>query len=206
MLSSSLLSLRMKRDFFSWDVLSSLLSACQSLPPDAELAVFVRSLFSKSPCCLYDALSTFSFASHVPTMIFRVLTALNPFRFAFDRSLYLAILRIHPEVLFLLFADSQPSGNASTGGNRGNGETSMVVERSQSRALIHWILDPRDSEVWFHTIDFLIEVLRLPLALPSDAYTASQTGVGDAFFEQLHTWLMPESISRAVDSRNRGDL
>lgn len=197
----------MKREFFSWDVLSSLLSACQSLPPDAELAVFVRSLFAKSPCCLYDALSTFSFASHVPTMIFRVLSVLNPFRFAFDRSLYLAILRVHPEVLFLLFADSQPANaSSSTASNRGNGEPAMVVERSQSRALIHWILDPRDSEVWFHTIDFLIEVLRLPLALPSDAYTASQTGIGDAFFEQLHTWLMPESISRAVESRNRGDL
>lgn len=187
----------MKRDLFSWEVLSSLLTACQSLSVDGELPVFVLSLFTRGPCCLYDPLPVFSFASHVPTMIFRVLSTLNPFRFAFDRSLYLAILRVHPEVLFLLFSNPNAANSSDSG--------SAIVDRSQSRALIHWILEPRESAVWYNTVDFLIQVLRLPLPLPSDAFTASQNESTEVFFEQIHRWLFPDSLSRNVHTGKRSD-
>ena len=81
-------------------------------------------------------------------MVFRVLSDLNPFKHAFDCNLYLAILQTHPEVLPLLF--SEPQTNLSS--------TSEAVEKNRSHVLIHWLLEPRESAVWFGTVDFLIQV------------------------------------------------
>lgn len=178
----------MKREFFPWETLHSLISACQENESNTALHSFVIQLFSTSPICLYDRLSVFSFSSHVPTMVFRVLSDLNPFKHAFDCNLYLAILQTHPEVLPLLF--SEPQANLSS--------TSEAVEKNRSHVLIHWLLEPRESAVWFGTVDFLIQVLQLPLSFPSETRSLSESR--EQFFEVIRPWLFPVTLTRSVGS------
>lgn len=136
-------------------------------------------------------------------MVYRVLFQLNPFKSSFDRDLYLTILRSHPEVIPLLFADphslaTMTSDSFVIGGS--------AIETGKTKALINWLLEPRASSLWLNTVDFLLQVLQLPLVLPTDAPSLA-TSSPETVLEAIKPWLWPMVLTRSVgdDMMNYND-
>ena len=159
----------MKQSFFPWTTLSRYLEEIAKSSDKAPLQSLLLTLFGDGPAALYGPPSVFTFSSHLPSTVYRLLAALNPFRAAFDRQLYLTVLRSHPEAFSLLFADAQTLAAADTYVVGGSG-----VEMGKTKALINWMLEPRSSTLWLNTIDF-VRIVRLSLQM----LVTGQAGMDD---------------------------
>lgn len=185
----------MKQSFFPWTTLSRYLEEIAKSSDKAPLQSLLLTLFGDGPAALYGPPSVFTFSSHLPSTVYRLLAALNPFRAAFDRQLYLTVLRSHPEAFSLLFADAQTLAAADTYVVGGSG-----VEMGKTKALINWMLEPRSSTLWLNTIDFLVEVLNLPLALPTRR-RRSPSPTRRCSWRPFEPWCWPMSLTRVVGKR-----
>ena len=123
-----------------------------------------------------------------------MLSQLNPFKYSFDKTLYLTILKSHPEVFPVLFADPRTLATAASDSFVIGGS---VIESGKSKALINWMLEPRPSALWLNTIDFLVEVLQLPVALPSEVSMMAVSSP-EVVVEMVKPWLWPMVLSRSV--------
>lgn len=182
------LSSKLKQSFFSWKAISDFLSVAQSSSPRQSIQSFLLLLFGSTQNALYPATSKLTFSTHLPSMLFRVAAALNPFKNAFDEELFLALIHTHPEVLPLLFAPAVASAKVSD---------AILLDVRQSKPLIHWMLEPRASTAWERTVDFLCEILELPAVLPEDARQLSATNKPE-FLEMMKSWVFPVALNRSV--------
>lgn len=103
-LPNTSLSSKLKQSFFPWKTISDYLSVAQSASPKTSIQSFLLRLFGSAENALFPTPSQLTFSTHLPSTLFRVALALNPFKNAFDEELYVAIIRTHPEILPLLFA------------------------------------------------------------------------------------------------------
>ena len=195
------LSIRMKQSFFSWTTLSNYLEAATRYADKAPLQQFLLDIFGDGPSALYGPLLNLNFTSHVPTMVYRMLSALNPFKVSFERKLFLTIVRSHPEVIPHLFADPRTLASSSTDVLVVSGST---VETTRSKSLINWMLEPRNSAMWLTTVDFLMEVMKLPLVLPEETATLAITSP-EVLEESLKAWLWPMMLNRSVGMYSDSD-
>ena len=184
----------MKQSFFSWNTLSNYLEVATRYADKAPLQQFLLDLFGNGSTALYGPLPNLSFTSHVPTMVYRVLSALNPFKVPFERNLFLTIVRSHPEAIPLLFADSRTLTSSYSNVLVVSGSS---VETTKSKILINWMLEPRNSAMWMNTVDFLMELMKLPLVLPAEASTLAVTSP-EVLQESLKAWLWPMVLNRSV--------
>ena len=61
------------------------------------------------------------------------------------------------------------------------------------------MLEPRESGAWERTVDFLCEILELPLVLPKEAKEMGMTKKPE-FLELMKGWLFPVVLTRSVIS------
>ena len=188
MLPNPSLSSKLKQSFFSWKTISDFLSVAQSAAPRQSIQSFLLLLFGSTQNALYPATSKLTFSTHLPSMLFRVAMALNPFKNAFDEELYLALIHTHPEMLPLLFSPAISPSKVSD---------VVSLDVRQSKPLIHWMLEPRESAAWERTVDFLCEILELTTVLPEDARQLSETNK-PAFLEMMKSWVFPVALNRSV--------
>ncbi len=185
-LPNTSLSSKLKQSFFLWKTISDYLSVAQSASPKTSIQSFLLRLFGSAENALFPTPSQLTFSTHLPSTLFRVALALNPFKNAFDEELYVAIIRTHPEILPLLFAPA-------------NSRVSDIVsvDARQAKPLIHWMLEPRESAAWERTVEFLCEILELPIVLPKEAKEMGKAKKPE-FLESIKGWLFPVVLSRSV--------
>ena len=94
----------------------------------------------------------------------------------------------------VLFADPRTLATAASDSFVIGGS---VIESGKSKALINWMLEPRPSALWLNTIDFLVEVLQLPVALPSEVSMMAVSSP-EVVVEMVKPWLWPMVLSRSV--------
>lgn len=191
-LNSSYCSTKLKQSFFSSATLINYITVCQKDTCPVFFKQFVLSLFGDSACVLFPRLSQFTSTTFLPSTLFKIALALNPFKHAFDRTLYLLIVKEHPEIIPALF--NEPTKQISSVDSYVNVN---ALEQSKAKVLINWMLEPRDSTLWEKTIDFLVEVLHLPLALPKDLITLASTNPS-MFLTSIHSWMYPGVLTRSV--------
>ena len=185
-LPNTSLSSKLKQSFFPWKTISDYLSVAQSASPKTSIQSFLLRLFGSAENALFPTPSQLTFSTHLPSTLFRVALALNPFKNAFDEELYVAIIRTHPEILPLLFAPA-------------NSRVSDIVsvDARQAKPLIHGMLEPRESAAWERTVEFLCEILELPIVLPKEAKEMGKAKKPE-FLESIKGWLFPVVLSRSV--------
>lgn len=132
-------------------------------------------------------------STYLPSTLFKVALVLNPFKIDFDRQLYLCILQEHPEMIPSLF--NEPAKQISAVDSYVNLNS---LEQSKVKVLVNWMLEPRDSALWAQTIDFLIEILRMPITLPQELISLSVSN-SDLFLSSIRSWLYPGVLTRSVD-------
>lgn len=139
---------------------------------------------------LYPQVSSLTLSSYLPSTLFKILFSLNPFKNSFDKQVYLLIIQEHPEVIPSLFQDTSKSIQTDS-------TISTAFEQSKSKVLIHWMLEPRDSTLWANTVDFLIDILKLPLCLPQELIVAGKEKP-EYFLTTIHAWQYPCMLTRSV--------
>ena len=191
-LSNSYCSLKLRQSFFSSSTLSQYITSCQKESTPSFFKDFVIHLFDHSNISLFPPTSHFTSTSLLPSTLFKVVLALNPFKYDIDRKVYIAVIKGHPEIIPALF--TEPAKQISSTESYVNISS---LEQSKSKVLINWMLEPRDSSLWGKTIDFLIEILNLTIALPQDLiHLASKDS--SSFLTSIKSWLFPGVLTRSV--------
>lgn len=190
-LPTSYCSSKLRQSFFASSTLCDYVAFCEKDTTPSFFKDFVLSLFGNSKCCLYPPLSHLTISSFIPSTIFKVALSLNPFKHSFDKDLYLLLIQEHPEILPALF--SEPSKQLSAVEAYA---TSVSVE-TKTKVLVNWMLEPRESALWGRTIDFLVEVLRMPVVLPQELISLATSNYS-LFFTSIKSWLFPGALNRSV--------
>ena len=191
-LTNSYCSLKLRQSFFSSSTLTQFISFCQKESTPAFFKDFVIHLFDHSSTSLFPPTSHFTSTSILPSTLFKVVLSLNPFKYNIDKKVYLAVIQEHPEIIPALF--TEPAKQISSTESYVNISS---LEQSKSKVLINWMLEPRDSNLWGKTIDFLIEVLNLTIVLPQDLMHLATTD-SVSFLTSIKAWLFPGVLTRSV--------